>query len=172
MAWDVLPLARSEIGSNRQNRGNRFLTVVQYSLDMALALREMARIARPQARLILVLGRESSVRGTRFFNGELVAEIADRGLGFRLENRQERKFRNRFGTRIYEDILHLRAPAEIPDTEWALAKARPIAARILSASRTQVPSAERPGLEEALERLGGIAPSPLLPSPLPTPASA
>ena len=68
--WDVLSFARSEIGSNRQNRANRFLTVIQYSLDMALALRELARVARPGARLILVLGRESFVRGGRFFNGE------------------------------------------------------------------------------------------------------
>ena len=60
--WNALAVARSDIGSNRQNRANRFLTVVQYTLDMSLALREMARVARRGARLILVLGRESSVR--------------------------------------------------------------------------------------------------------------
>ena len=48
--WNVLAVARSEIGSNRQNRGNRFLTVVQYALDMSLALREMARVARRGSR--------------------------------------------------------------------------------------------------------------------------
>ena len=46
---DVLSVARSEIGSNRQNRGNRFLTVIQYSLDMTLALREMERVANQRA---------------------------------------------------------------------------------------------------------------------------
>ena len=33
---NILAIARSEIGSNRQNRGNRFLTVIQYCLDPGL----------------------------------------------------------------------------------------------------------------------------------------
>lgn len=68
LGWKVLTIAPSEIGSNRQNRGNRFVTVIQYALDMVLAIREMARVARPGARLILVLGRESTVRGVPFLN--------------------------------------------------------------------------------------------------------
>ena len=159
--WDVLAVARSEIGSNRQNRGNRFLTVVQYSLDMALALREMARVARRGSRLILVLGRESSVRGTRFFNGELVTEVAVQGVGLEIERRQERVFRNRYGTDIYEDILHFRSTDEIPDDDASLTAARRIAGQVLSASRCSVPSAERPGLEDAMARIDEIAPSPM-----------
>ncbi len=50
---DILAIARCEIGSNRRNRGNRFLTVIQYALDMTLALREMVRVAKADARLIL-----------------------------------------------------------------------------------------------------------------------
>ena len=159
--WDVLAAARSEIGSNRQNRGNRFLTVVQYSLDMALALREMARVARRGSRLILVLGRESSVRGTRFFNGELVTEVAVQGVGLEIERRQERVFRNRYGTDIYEDILHFRSTDEIPDDDASLTAARRIAGQVLSASRCFVPSAERHGLEDAMARIDEIAPSPM-----------
>ena len=159
--WDVLAVARSEIGSNRRNRGNRFLTVVQYSLDMALALREMARVARRGSRLILVLGRESSVRGTRFFNGELVTEVAAQGVGLEIERRQERVFRNRYGTDIYEDILHFHTTAEVPDEDACLTAARRIAGQILSASRCFVPSAERSGLEDAMARLDEIAPSPM-----------
>ena len=161
LEWDVLAVARSEIGSNRQNRGNRFLTVVQYSLDMALALREMARVARRGSRLILVLGRESSVRGTRFFNGELVTEVAVQGVGLEIERRQERVFRNRYGADIYEDILHFRTTNEAPDDDACLTAARHIAGQILSASRGFVPSAERPGLEDAMARLDEIAPSPM-----------
>ena len=56
LEWDVLAVARSEIGSNRQNRGTVSSRSLQYSLDMALALREMARVARRGSRLILVLG--------------------------------------------------------------------------------------------------------------------
>ena len=51
--WDVLAVARSEIGSNRQNRGNRFLTVIQYCPDMALAIRETARVTKPDGKLLL-----------------------------------------------------------------------------------------------------------------------
>ena len=162
LEWDVLAVARSEIGSNRQNRGNRFLTVVQYSLDMALALREMARATRRGSRLILVLGRESSVRGTRFFNGELVAEVAVQGIGLEIERRQERVFRNRYGADIYEDILHFRSmAAEVPDDETCLSAARHIAGQVLSATRGLVPDAERPGLEDAMARLDAIGPSPM-----------
>ena len=159
--WDVLAVARSEIGSNRQNRANRFLTVIQYSLDMALALREMVRATRAGGRLILVLGRESSVRGTRFFNGELVAEIAVRGLGLRIETRQERVFRNRYGTEIYEDVLHFRTMNEVPDDDACLAKARSIAGRILTATRSIVPCKERAGLEAAITLIDDASPSPM-----------
>ena len=161
LEWDVLAVARSEIGSNRQNRGNRFLTVVQYSLDMALALREMARVVRRGSRLILVLGRESSVRGTRFFNGELVTEVAVQGVGLEIERRQERVFRNRYGTDIYEDVLHFRSTDEVPGDDACLTAARRIAGQILTASWCFVPSAERPGLEDAMARLDDIAPSPM-----------
>ena len=161
MGWDVLAVAQSEIGSNRQNRSNRFLTVIQYSMDMALALREMARTARAGARVILVLGRESMVRGTRFYNGELVAEVAVRGVGLKIEMRQERVFRNRYGADIYEDIIHFRAADEIPDREFSLAAARRIAGQVLSVSRSFAPSEERRGLDEAMARLDRTSPSPL-----------
>ena len=163
LEWDVLAYARSEIGSNRQNRGNRFLTVVQYSLDMALALREMARAAKPGALLILVLGRESLVRGTRFFNGELVAEIAGTGIGLRIERRQERVFRNRFGGKIYEDILHFRSTGEPPDGSAAVAAARRVAGQVLSTARPFAPDKESDGIDDAMARLEAVAPSPLAP---------
>jgi hypothetical protein len=34
LGFDILKVAASEIGSNRRNRGNRFITVIQYALDM------------------------------------------------------------------------------------------------------------------------------------------
>lgn len=39
LEWDILKIARSEIGSNRKNRTNRFLTVIQYCLDITDALK-------------------------------------------------------------------------------------------------------------------------------------
>ena len=157
---EVLAIAKSEIGSNRQNRGNRFLTVIQYTLDMALALREMTVAAKSGARLILVVGRESLVRGTRFFNGELVAEIAVQSIGLELELRQERVFRNRYGANIYEDILHFRGTDEIPDEATVLRSARTVAGDVLAASRTRAPPQTLIGLNDAISRLDDIAPSP------------
>ncbi len=162
MGLNVLANARSEIGSNRQNRGNRFLTVIQYSLDMALALREMGRVSKMGARLILVLGRESTVRGIKFFNGELVTEIAVQAVGLEIERRQERVFRNRYGTEIYEDIIHFRLIREIPDRSLILKKARRIAGRTLSASRSILPNDTHAGIDDALTRLDTVAPSPIL----------
>ena len=167
LGCDILAIARCEIGSNRRNRGNRFLTVIQYALDMTLALREMMRVAKADARLILVLGRESTVRGTRFLNGELVAELAVDGLCLVLERRQERVFRNRFGTSIFEDILHLRVHCEYTDEDIALKSARRVARRVLSATRPFVPLKERAGLEEALERIDDVQAS-----SMPTPSAS
>lgn len=159
---DVLSVARSEIGSNRQNRGNRFLTIIQYSLDMALALLEMVRVTKLGAKLILILGRESTVRGTSFFNGELVAELAVRCVGLALERRQQRAFQNRFGGKIYEDILHLRRTDEVPNEGFALQEARRIAVQVLSASRRFVPNAEVAGLDDAIGRVEDASPSQIL----------
>jgi len=161
MGWNVLAKAPSEIGSNRQNRGNRFLTVIQYSLDMALVLREMVRISGTDARLILVLGRESKVRGMRFLNGALVTEIAVKSVGLDIERRQERVFRNRFGNEIYEDILHFRPKGEIPDRNLALTEARRIAGQALSAARPDLRDDIGSGIDEALARLDTVSPSPM-----------
>ena len=103
---DLLAVAQSEFGSNRKHRGNRFLTVIQYCLDLNAALDELRRVLKDSGRAILIVGRESNVRGVAFQNGSLVGSIAELN-GFKLALRQERKFRNMFGEVIYEDILHL-----------------------------------------------------------------
>ena len=160
LGWNVLTIAPSEIGSNRQNRGNRFVTVIQYALDMVLAIREMARITKPGSRLILVLGRESTVRHVPFFNGELVAELAVKGVSLENERRQERQFVNRYGNKIREDILHFRASSEIPDFGPCLAAGRAIAGQTLSTTRKLTGPESRQGIDDALERLDLVSPSP------------
>jgi len=106
MGWDLLGVAKSEFGANRKHRANRFLTVIQYCLDMAMALTEIKRVLKPSGRAIFIMGRVSSVRGLSFRNGRLVGALATEA-GFNLTTRQERKFTNKFGELIYEDILHL-----------------------------------------------------------------
>ena len=107
LGWDVLRVARSEIGSNRANRGNRFLTVVQYCIDMANVLQELARVVRPYGRVVLVVGYESRVLGVPFFNARIVEALAEQIGMFDLVLRQQRVYQNRFGQDIREDILNL-----------------------------------------------------------------
>jgi DNA modification methylase len=157
LGWDLLQVARSEIGSNRKNRGNRFLTVIQYCIDMAAVLKELRRVCKPQARMIVVVGRESNVRKTRFFNGEIVARLAVHSAGYFLETRQERVFQNRFGEMIYEDILHLRQRPTNGESMSPLDVAR----EVLTAARSRAPAESLSDLSSALEKLGEVGPSPL-----------
>jgi len=102
---DVLKAARSEIGSNRKHRGNRFLTVIQYISDMYSVFIELERICKHQSKIVFIVGRESNVRKTSFYNSEIISSVA-KIAGFDIKFRQERVFLNRFGQQIYEDIIH------------------------------------------------------------------
>ncbi len=135
MGWDPLRVARSEFGSNRKHRGNRFLTVVQYAIDMLQALCEMRRLIRLNGRIIIVIGRESKVRSVSFQNGQIVAALAAGGAGLRLVMRQERKFKNKFGSVIYEDILHFVPTEGLPQAsdDFARSLARTVLDRTISA---------------------------------------
>jgi hypothetical protein len=155
MGWDLLEVARSEIGSNRKHRQNRFLTVTQYCLDMLAVFHELRRVCKPDGRIIIVVGRESNVRKTRFFNGEIVAALAVRCAGFRFATRQERVFMNRFGERIYEDILHF---LPLPGT-GSLTPPTMIAREVLTAAREVVPTESLDDLLEALERIDEVTAS-------------
>ena len=90
-----------------------------------------------------------------------MTEVAVQSVGLKIERRQERVFRNRYGTDIYEDILHFRSTGEIPEDEWCVAAARKIAKKVLSASRCSVPLQERSGIHHAMDRLDETAPSPM-----------
>lgn len=108
LGYPVLNIAKSEFGSNRKNRGNRFLTVIEYAVDMGLALKETSRVLKQGHRLILVVGKESTVLGQPFSNSEIVWRVASEVLGMLPILRQQRHFKNRYGRIIYEDILHFR----------------------------------------------------------------
>jgi len=163
MGWDVLTVAKSEIGSNRKNRGNRFLTVIQYCLDLAQVLKHLASFLRTSGRAIFVVGRESRVRGVPFFNGEIVSALGTKCAGFNLKLRQERVFKNRFGEMIYEDILHFDQPNK--QFEDPLPNARTIADGILLEAMKQssgkVANDVITDLESARESVVRVMPSPL-----------
>ena len=75
---------------------------------MAMALIEASRVCTNNARMIYVVGRESKVLGCSFCNSRLIYEIGTKIAGLELMLRQERRFMNRYGQVIYEDILHFK----------------------------------------------------------------
>ncbi len=158
MGWDMLRIARSEFGSNRKNRGNRFLTVVQYAIDILQALLEMRRIIRSSGRVVIVVGRESTVRGVSFQNGRIVAALAVGGANLRLNLRQERKFKTRFGETIYEDILHF-----VPATGATPAPdnfPRCLAQQVLNEVLDETADGVRSDILAAIRRAGMVQASP------------
>jgi hypothetical protein len=158
LGWDLLRVARSEIGSNRKHRQNRFLTVVQYCLDMTDVLRELQRVCKEGSRIVVIVGRESNVRKTRFFNGEILAALACRCVGFQFVARQERVFMNRFGEQIYEDILHFHVTAS---RSTHFEEPRVIAREIMKAAQQRTPDESVNDLEEALSLADKVQGSPI-----------
>jgi DNA modification methylase len=158
LGWNLLTVAQSEIGSNRKHRQNRFLTVIQYCLDMADVLREIRRVCKDGSRIIVIVGRESNVRKTRFFNGEIMAALASRSIGFSFASRQERVFTNRFGDRIFEDILHFNVRQ---DRSIRPEEPRSIARNVLEKARARTPEESLGDLEEALSLVDEVQLSPI-----------
>ena len=157
LGYDVLTTAKSEIGSNRKNRGNRFLTVIQYCIDMAMAMSEAGRVCGDSARMIYVVGRESRVMGCPFCNSELIYNIGTEILGFGFIMRQERVFRNRYGQMIYEDILHFRNTRD--NSREIQVKAADIAVNMLREKLACADDRTTPLLTEAISRKDTVKPS-------------
>lgn len=106
LGYDILKIAKTEFGSNRKNRGNRYLTIIQYFVDMALTISVLSNFLKKTGRLIFVIGRQSRVLGIDFSNTEIIYRICKEIFGIKLCLRQERYYKNRFGQIIFEDILH------------------------------------------------------------------
>ena len=159
--WNLLKVSKSEFGANRKHRSNRFLTVVQFCLDMAQTLGALARVCSSGARLIFVVGRESKVKGTRLFNGEIVTEVCHRALGFNLILKQQRVFRNSFGQSIFEDILHFSPPIKYPQPNVYLETARSIAQQTLEKSYSTAPEKSKNDIRLALKNINNVQASPL-----------
>lgn len=103
-----LSSAVAEIGANRKHRQNRFLTVIQYCIDMQAVFAELWRVLAPAATAVFIVGRSSKVRGVPFLNAQLIATVAALSETFCVQGKHERAFTNRFGERIYEDVLTLK----------------------------------------------------------------
>lgn len=164
LGWDLLRVARSEIGSNRANRGNRFLTVGQYCIDMSRALQEMCRVLKPGGLAVLIVGHESRVLGVPFFNADIIERIACETGFFELVLRQQRVFVNRFGNSITEDVLNLTRVCKPLDDGVADGVARAVARAAIEAGSSAVAAANGELLFEAVERTDTIEGTPLFAS--------
>lgn len=105
LGWRPLEVAVAEIGANRKFRQNRFLTVVQYCIDMRQMIHSMHKCMSDGGRMVMVIGRQSNVMKTAFRNGAIFERLVLADGLFQLEHKLERSFTNRFGSLIYEDIL-------------------------------------------------------------------
>lgn len=161
LGWDILRVARSEIGSNRANRGNRFYTVIQYCIDMANVLQEMARVLKPGGWAILIVGYESRVLGAPFYNADIIGRIAVESCLFEMQLRQRRVFSNRFGDAIREDILNLRREAYTSDGKLSPTIGRRVAREALTSALRIVPEKNQALLEDAISRVDEIKGTPI-----------
>jgi hypothetical protein len=83
-------------------------------LDMEIILNELHRVMKSDGIAVFVVGRESNVRKTAFLNSELIEKIATQCCNFEILGIRERYYVNRFGEKIYEDILHLKLIDQAP----------------------------------------------------------
>lgn len=157
LGFDLLHVAASEMGSNRKNRGNRFRTVIQYALDMEAALESFALCLKARGQLVLVVGRESNVRGVAILNSRLVADIATSLCGFHQEGSFERCFTNRFGASIYEDVLLFRRA----NGQSMPGAARGIARALLEELEDRASGEVQEDIRDAIANADGIEPSPV-----------
>ncbi len=161
LGWDLLRVARSEIGSNRANRGNRFYTVVQYCIDLAGTIQEIARVLKQGGRAVFIVGHESKVLGAPFYNANIVESIALQSGLFDIVLRQKRVFMNRFGDAIREDIFNLRSKSYSSDDNLAAAVGRNVALEALNSASHTVPEKNRELLSQAVSRTNTINGTPI-----------
>ncbi|HCN8310397.1 TPA: hypothetical protein N6470_003299 [Escherichia coli] len=155
-----LTAAKSEIGANRKFRQNRYMTVVQYCMDIAQFFVEAGRVLKDNAKITIVLGRESNVRSVSFKNSELISAIACEGMGYELTDWNERKFMNRFGESIYEDVLTM-----IPQKyshDKAVEIGRAVGAQALRNALEYCPEDRCVEISDAIASANKITPSPLI----------
>jgi len=156
---DVLSVAKSEIGANRKFRQNRFLTVVQYCMDMSQVFVELQRICKNKSKIIFIVGRESNVRRTAFKNAELIIDVA-KVNGFDLIGQQPRKFGNKFGELIYEEVLRFSNVRKA--SKDAIEESRNIGMSALVYALKTCGEEVKVEIQEAIEKAKNIDASPIL----------
>jgi hypothetical protein len=124
---------------------------------MEQALKSFAFSLKKNGLLILVVGRESRVRGVPFSNSGILKDLAIGLLCFRKESENERMFTNRFGQQIKEDILVFRRTKDNASGGNACGLAGEYLKRAVEIAGGTV----RDDITEVLSNLNEIGPSPL-----------
>jgi len=158
LGFDMLKVAASEMGSNRKNRSNRFKTVIQYCLDIEQAIESFSSVLKQTGFLILVVGRESNIRGIPIPNSRIVREIAISADVFSIEGEYERRFTNRFGNSIVEDILIFRRNSNQMIGKHAILIAVDILKQLLSVAIADISE----NIQDAISEAGSVLPSKIL----------
>ena len=165
LGWRPLEAASSEIGANRKHRQNRFLTVVQYCLDMAKCIETMAFALKIGAPIAIVVGRTSNVLGAPFANSFFIKQLMEASGAFSAIQFSERVFVNRFGLKIYEDVLYALREGAPQISEKV---ARKVGLDAITRAIAVVPEKNSQALHHAIEVVDSIQPSPLLEISRPT----
>ena len=124
---------------------------------MELAIRNFWIALKPNAKIILVLGRESNVRGTPFYNGQMIIEILQATGGFAEIKTLERQFVNKFGNNIKEDIII----ATKSNTLLPNLRGREIALKHLENSLRMTENGVHSDISDAIVNIGEVNPSPI-----------
>lgn len=156
--YRILEVAHSEFGSNRKNRGNRLLTVIQYCIDMEASLVSFWNSLRDNGTLVIVVGRESNVRKIPFYNSQIITEIIEGIGGFNILTTNERQFGNKFGQQITEDIIV--AKKNISHSP-VIGCSKNVARHHLLQARKDSPIESLNDINNALGKLDEIFPSPI-----------
>lgn len=157
IGWNMLTVAQSEFGSNRKNRGNRFRTVIQYCLDMEQALCSFWQCLRESGLIAIVVGRESNVRSSPFYNGQIVKEIMIALGCFESITDRERTFVNKFGASIKEDIIVSKKVPNLPNRSVG----KLVSVKHLEAALNSASLEARKEIADAISNSDSVTPSPL-----------
>jgi hypothetical protein len=130
-------------------------------MDMACALAEINRVTKLGALQVFVVGRESRVRGVPFENGHIIACLAKLSGGSRLVRWHERKFVNRFGTVIFEEVLVFEATARIRSANL-VSHARELGVTLLRDAYMKASGSAVSEIDAAIEKANEISLSPML----------
>jgi hypothetical protein len=156
--WDILKVAQSEFGSNRKHRSNRFMTVVQYCLDMEQSLISFWQLLKNDGYMIMVVGKESNVRHTPFYNGSIVKDIINNLGIFKEIDNYQRSFINKFGTVIKEDILIFTKLQKTPPQNSV---ARQVSLKHLTNALKICDPQIRKEIDAVINKVDSIEPSPI-----------